>query len=99
MQRAIGVSVGVKELKDKLTHYLAIARQGGKVIVTDRGKPVAVVGSLKRDKGEESVHERLAIMAESGLISLPSVKGGYPRVKRHKIKGGPLSQTVIEDRR
>lgn len=99
MKRAIGVSVGVKELKDKLTHYLAIAREGGRVIVTDRGKPVAVVGSLGRDKGKESVGERLAKMARAGLVIPPSASGAFPRIKRAKIKGKPLSQTVIEDRR
>jgi len=99
MKRAAGVSVGVKELKDKLTHYLAIARDGGRVIVTDRGKPVAVVGALMGERDEESVSERLAKLAQSGVLTLPSVKGGFSRVKRAKIKGKPLSQTVIEERR
>ncbi|MBI3793806.1 MAG: type II toxin-antitoxin system prevent-host-death family antitoxin [Nitrospinae bacterium] len=99
MKRTIGISVGVKELKDKLTHYLSIAKDGGRVVVTDRGRPVAVVGSLSEWGGEESNDERLAKMARAGLIILPSVGGGFLRVKRAKIKGKSLSLTVTEDRR
>ena len=34
-------SVGIRELKDRLSHYLRAVRQGGSVVVTVRGKPVA----------------------------------------------------------
>ena len=44
-------TVGTKELKDRLTHYLRLVRQGTTVIVTDRGKPVGV---LKPVSGEET---------------------------------------------
>lgn len=99
MKRPVGVTVGVKELKDKLTHFLTIAREGGKVIVTDRGKPVAVVASLAAGAGVASPDERLAKLAHSGRVILPSLKGPHPRVNRAKVKGIPVSQTVIEERK
>jgi len=34
-------SVGVRELKDRLSYYLRAVQQGGSVVVTVRGKPVA----------------------------------------------------------
>ena len=35
------VNVGVRELKAKLSHYLATVTAGERVTVTDRGRPVA----------------------------------------------------------
>jgi antitoxin (DNA-binding transcriptional repressor) of toxin-antitoxin stability system len=34
-------NVGVRELKDRLSHHLRTVRQGESVVVTIRGKPVA----------------------------------------------------------
>jgi prevent-host-death family protein len=36
-------TVGLKELKNRLAHYLRLTQKGEEVIVTDRGQPVAVI--------------------------------------------------------
>jgi len=36
-------AVGVKELKNRLTHYLRRTKAGEEVIVTERGKPIALL--------------------------------------------------------
>ena len=33
--------VGIRELKEKLSEYVALAEQGSDIVVTDRGRPVA----------------------------------------------------------
>jgi len=38
--------VGIKELKNKLTYYLKLTKEGNKIIVTDRGFPVAIIRIL-----------------------------------------------------
>ena len=40
-------AVGVRELKNRLTYYLRRARKGEEVIVTERGRPVAILHSLQ----------------------------------------------------
>ena len=35
------VSVGVRELKNRLSEYLRMVRRGEEILVTDRGEPVA----------------------------------------------------------
>lgn len=35
-------TVGVRELKNRLTHYLDEVKNGENVVVTDRGTPVAI---------------------------------------------------------
>ena len=92
--------VGVKELKDKLSYYLGLTKDGDKIIVTDRGTPMAILHSLP-DIPEEnaSIEERLAILAKQGYVNLPAKKRKFRHIKRIKVKGKPLSEIIIEDRR
>ena len=40
-------TVGIKELKNRLTHYLRQTKQGEEVIVTERGKPIALLQPIR----------------------------------------------------
>jgi prevent-host-death family protein len=91
-------TVGVRELKNRLTHYLRRARQGEEVIVTERGKPVAILQSLEKAAHPTSLEARLAQLAARGLVILPTAKRRR-RFRPIKIAGPPLSQTILEDRR
>jgi prevent-host-death family protein len=59
-------SVSVAKLKAELSRYLDIARAGGEVIVTDRGKPVARIVPIPREMAS-SVEELL----RKGLVRPP----------------------------
>lgn len=54
----------------------------------------------KSIKQTDTHRAALQRMADEGLIKLPSRKGPMlsPRWRPAKIKGKPLSQTIIEDR-
>lgn len=91
--------VGVKELKDKLTYYLGLAKEGDNIIVTDRGTPVAILHSLEHIEKEASLEERLVSLAKQGKIRLPLKNAKLSSVKPIKIKDKPLSETIIEERR
>ena len=56
--------VGIRELRDRLKHYVATARSGEDVIITDRGKPVARLVALY----EEPPIDRLV---RAGLAAPP----------------------------
>jgi antitoxin (DNA-binding transcriptional repressor) of toxin-antitoxin stability system len=92
-------TVGVKELKNKLTYYLGLAKGGDNVIVTDRGRPIAILHNLDTAAKEAGVEEKLASLAKQGKIRLPLKKGKMKPFKPIKIKGRPLSETIIEERR
>lgn len=98
-QIAGGGTVGVRELKNRLTHYLKAVRGGRRLVVTDRGKPVAVVMSVDVRTRNESIEERLAALASEGGISLPPDTKGFQRFKAVKAKGKPASRLVVEERR
>ncbi|HEV8714226.1 MAG TPA: type II toxin-antitoxin system prevent-host-death family antitoxin [Candidatus Binatia bacterium] len=91
-------TVGTKELKDRLTHYLRLVRQGTTFIVTDRGRPV---GILKPVSGEETgeTEDLLAGLAAEGHVSLPRGRGFLKKPPAIQGKGLPLSQVVLEGRR
>jgi prevent-host-death family protein len=42
--------VGIRELRDRLKHYVETARRGEDVIVTDRGRPVARLVALHEER-------------------------------------------------
>lgn len=64
------IYVGVRDLKAKLSEYLDKARLGDEVIVTDHGKPIARL--IKEPIKKKSTIEKMYLLAEKGMIQLPS---------------------------
>jgi len=86
--------VGIKVLKDHLSEYLRRAHEGERIVVTDRGAPVAVLAPL-----EEGKEARLAWdLVRAGEATW---SGGKPRGSENppKVRGKMASEMVIEDRR
>ncbi len=84
-------TVGIRDLKARLSEYVSKARQGARIVITDHGKDVA---------------ELIPISAERQAIKrLESARrvnwaGGKPTgVKGIKVRGKTVSETLIEDRR
>lgn len=44
---------GIRELKDPLSEYIRRAREGERVVITDRGRPVAALVALPEEAGSE----------------------------------------------
>lgn len=91
-------TVGVRELKNRLTRYLRQTKNGEEIVVTERGKPIAVLMPIKSAKDATSLEARLAILAAQGRVTLPTRKP-LKRVRMVRITGPTIAQTVIEDRR
>lgn len=88
---AVPVSVGIKELKAKLSDYVDRTREGERFLVTDRGEPVAELIPLNP--------ECLALfkMAREGVVKW---QGGKPKGLRGVVvRGEPVSETILRDRR
>ena len=93
------VQVGTRQLKDRLGDYLRIAREGGRVIVTSHGKPVAQIIALDADKGlddEEAARARLWAMPG---VTPPSQPRRLDPWEPLELAGEPLSESVLRDRR
>jgi prevent-host-death family protein len=98
MKPAGAVTVGVRELKNRLTSYLKLVKANQEMIVTERGEPIALIQPLEGAGAPRSLEARLAALAAKGEITLP--EGPLrPRRRKFRIPGRPLSELIIEDRR
>jgi len=90
--------VGVKELKNRLSHFLRLARSGARIQVTDHGRPVAEIGPIQAARTGDRVQRALMEAAALGQVRLPRGRGLRP-FRAIRLKGGTtLSDAVVEDR-
>lgn len=89
------IVVGVRKFKLQLGRYLKIVKEGGSVIITDRGRPIAEVAPIK--KSDEDRNVIIREMAMSGEVTWHEFKRP---VEFHppELHGNPLSEQIIEDR-
>ena len=88
-------SVSISQLKAHLSENLRYVERGERVVVTDRGRPIAVLGPV-----EESGDDRYARLVAEGVLIPP--KGPLPDdfwdLPRPKDPDGSLRRAVIEER-
>ena len=58
------VTVGIRELKARLSSYVRQVKSGASVIITDRGEPVARLVPMGR-----ALEDRMEDLVEAGLIT------------------------------
>jgi prevent-host-death family protein len=85
---------GVRDLKNKLSHYLREVKKGRSVMITERGKLVATIVPVQ----ERAAVEKLKQLARSGLGTW---RGGKPKGASRSVvvKGKPVGDIVLEERR
>ncbi len=87
-------SVGVRELKDNLSRYLAVVRRGGEVVVTDHGHPIArVVPILGRTS-----QERLAELIAAGDLT-PARRRTRRLPRPVELPGGATVSDLVKQQR
>jgi len=73
--------VGVRELKQRLSHYLDRAERGELVRVTDRGRPKALLGPLPgRARVEEGIAEGWITPGSDAPLDVVQRRKGRRRV-------------------
>ena len=86
-------SVGVRQLKARLSEYLRRVKAGETVLITDRGQPVGRIVPTA-----EPLEARLQRLAEAGLV-LWSGRKLEPRPPVVEARGGrTVADLLIEDR-
>jgi prevent-host-death family protein len=94
----MAISAGVRELKNRLTHYLRLVRQGERIIVTHHDRPVAVLKPIEDEGQAVSVEERLLYLATRGEVRLGEPKHRLGRWKPVAAKGTRASRIIASDR-
>jgi prevent-host-death family protein len=87
-------TVGVRELKNKLSYYLRDVKRGRPVTITERGESVAILIPAQ-------AHPDAQIARELTRKGIGSWKGGKPKgaSRQFAVKGKPVSQIILEERR
>jgi antitoxin (DNA-binding transcriptional repressor) of toxin-antitoxin stability system len=91
-------SVGIKELKNRLTHYVRLAKQGKEIVVTERGKPVVLMQALRAAKDVTTLEAKLAKLADRGIATLPERRPSR-KIKPIQMRGMPVSRIILAERR
>jgi prevent-host-death family protein len=87
-------TVGLRALKENLSKVLNEVKSGERVVVTDRKKQVALIVPLGADREDD----KLLDLMRSRAVHW---SGGKPAGIRSRIRvrGGKVSESVLEDRR
>jgi antitoxin (DNA-binding transcriptional repressor) of toxin-antitoxin stability system len=88
-------TVGIRELKNRLSEYLRQVRSGESVLVTDRGEVIAEFSPPGRGLADASVPAGLLGLARRGLLTLgspgdASVYVALPRARRGQHSAAEL---------
>jgi prevent-host-death family protein len=90
-------SVGIREFKGHVTHFVELACRGEEVTITKWGRTMArLVGEPRK---ERPWRDQLAPLAAEGIIALPSIARRRRLPRPIAVKGIPASQILLEDRR
>ncbi len=91
------MAVGIRELKNNLSRYVRLVQDGEEVLVTDRGKVVALLTQPERRADAPDLPPSLLEAARKGLVVLgkPHRKGLYPRLPRIGEEG--LAQRLLDE--
>jgi prevent-host-death family protein len=96
---AMILTVGTRDLKNRLTEYLRMVRAGASVVVTDRRKPVAELKPIGNATAVDPDDAHLLALAGRGQVGLPSARGPLTAFTPARVRGRPVSETILEDRR
>ena len=85
-------AVGIRELHDQLSRYVRNAAEGGEVVVTMRGLPVARLLPIGSD-------DPLADLKKRGLVRESKQEWSPSAETRPRARGGSVADLVRDQRR
>jgi prevent-host-death family protein len=91
-------TVGIKELKNRLTHYLRQVKMGEEIVVTERERPIALLQRIDAAEEPVSIEARLAKAASEGWLTLPRGSRKLSRIRKVKVRGVSAAKTISQER-
>lgn len=91
------MKLGLREANQQFSRAIKAVRAGKEVVLTERGHAIAVIKPIKES---DNLKASVQAMVDEGFLR-PAIRKGTtptPRWRPIKVKGRPLSQTVIDDR-
>ena len=89
--------MGLREANQHFSRAVKAVKAGREVVLTERGRPIAVIKPLRPSDSAQAALQRLA---SEGRVTLAQVPGPIRRRnwKPIRAKGPPLSQILREER-
>jgi antitoxin (DNA-binding transcriptional repressor) of toxin-antitoxin stability system len=93
-------TMGIRELKNRLSEVVREVRHGEHVLVTDRGTVVAELGPPGRMRTDPGVPAGLARLAERGIARLgaPNDPALYSGLQPLRLKPASVARLLDEER-
>ncbi len=85
-------TVGIRELKARLSSYIGETREGARIVITDHGEEIALICPLSEE------YRLMTALEKTGKIWWTR---GKPEGLEEgiEVKGEPLSATILEERK
>lgn len=90
-------TVGVRELKNRLSEYLREVRAGEHVLVTDRGEVIGELSPPGQVAADASVPAGLLVLAKRGILTLGSPAADQPYPALPRLRRGKHSAAQLLD--
>lgn len=87
--------MGLREANQNFSKAVKAVKNGHEVVLTDRGKPIAVIKPLESLAKDYAVIRRLEV---EGLLRAAAKPSPLPPWTPRPVKGVPLSRTLREER-
>jgi antitoxin (DNA-binding transcriptional repressor) of toxin-antitoxin stability system len=91
-------AVGIRELKNRLSHYLRLVRQGEEIEITDRGEVVASLGPPRRT-APEGLPAELVELARQGRARLGAPNRPELYRKRKRVCERDVALAILDELR
>ncbi len=89
------IKIGLREANLHFSRYVRMVKNGKEVILTERGKPLAIIKPVHQ---EERMEEgRIRYLEEQGILKR-ATKDKFPLHKLVTIRGKSVSRIVMEGR-
>ncbi len=87
--------IGLREANLHFSMYVKMVKGGKEVMLTERGKPIAIIKPIHQKEGEEE--HKIKSLEDQGVLKRTK-KGKFPLHKPIIVIGKPLSEIVVEER-
>ena len=89
------MQMGLREANQKFSQLVKAVKEGKEVLLTERGKPLAVVKLIGASNDASSAIRRLE---SAGLLRAASNSRALPAWSPRSVRGVPLSHSIITGR-
>jgi prevent-host-death family protein len=90
------MQLGLREANQRFSYAIKRVRAGETVVLTERGRPIAMITPIGRGSADwESAARRLE---DAGTLIRPTASEPMPLRRLIRLKGEPMSRTISRER-